>query len=304
MGSQASDIGNQTSEVTVQPSDEAGIPIPDPAIPNAPEPTNQESGSGGQPPVESEISNQESEIPGTMPDQAAPNPESSLLPAVITPEAQPSVPAPVPSPAVPSIGVLGKVHNLSEMEQIEYQACEAVLMMSSRSFVDAGQALGRIRDLRLYREEFNTFEEYCRAKWEYGRVYAHYLIAAAQLFTHLLSNCEHRKPDHESQLRPLAALPPEQAQLAWESAVQEAGGRRITAARVKAAVKQLGLAPATPPVNKITRQTKAEQRRKLDEAIGQLLVLISQKAGYDLLAKQVEALHGHIQALFPAPAKR
>jgi len=188
------------------------------------------------------------------------------------------------------------VHNLSEMEQIEYQACEAVLMMSSRSFVDAGQALGRIRDLRLYREEFNTFEEYCRAKWEYGRVYAHYLIAAAQLFTHLLSNCEHRKPDHESQLRPLAALPPEQAQLAWESAVQEAGGRRITAARVKAAIKQLGLAPATPPVSKITRQKKAEQRRQLDEAIGQLLVLTSQKAGYDLLAKQVEALHGHIQA--------
>ena len=102
---------------------------------------------------------------------------------------------------------------------------------------------------------------------------------------HLLSNCEHRKPDHESQLRPLTALPPEQAQLAWESAVQEAGGRRITAARVKAAIKQLGLAPATPPVSKITRRKKAEQRRQLDEAIGQLLVLIKPKSELEVLRK-------------------
>ena len=278
-------------------------PLLGPAMPSAGEPMNEESGSSGQPPAKSEISNQESEIPGTVPDQPAPSPGSSLLPAVITPEAQATPPAALNSPAVPSIGVLGKVDNLSEMEQIEYQACEAVLMMSSRTFVDAGQALGRIRDLRLYREEFNTFEDYCRAKWEYGRIYAHQLIAAAHLVTHLFANCKHRRPDRESQLRPLTGLPLDQAQLVWEKAAEHAGGRKITASRVRAAMIELQFAPPTQPASKITRQKRAEQRRKLDEAIGQLLVLISQKATHDLLAKQVEALHGHIQALFPAPAK-
>ena len=39
--------------------------------------------------------------------------------------------------------------------------------------------------------------------------------------------------------------------------------------------------------------------RQLDETIGQLLALVSQKAPYDLLSEQIERLHSHIQALFP-----
>jgi hypothetical protein len=37
------------------------------------------------------------------------------------------------------------------------------------------------------------------------------------------------KPGHEPQLRLLAGLSLEQAQLAWERAVEKAGGRKITA---------------------------------------------------------------------------
>ena len=43
-----------------------------------------------------------------------------------------------------------------------------VLAMRCRSFVAVGLTLGKIRDERLYREEFRTFEAYCRAKWQYG----------------------------------------------------------------------------------------------------------------------------------------
>ena len=36
------------------------------------------------------------------------------------------------------------------------------------TFVDVGLAFARIRDYRLYRIEFPTFEAYCQQKWQYG----------------------------------------------------------------------------------------------------------------------------------------
>ena len=59
---------------------------------------------------------------------------------------------------------------------------------------------------------------------------------------------------------------------------------------------QLGGSPA--PVVKEHRVNRAQQRRLIDNSIGQLLALISQKVSYDLLTEKVEALHGYIQPLF------
>jgi hypothetical protein len=36
------------------------------------------------------------------------------------------------------------------------------------AFVKVGLALARIRDARLYRAEFPTFEAYCQTKWHHG----------------------------------------------------------------------------------------------------------------------------------------
>jgi hypothetical protein len=68
---------------------------------------------------------------------------------------------------------------------------------------------------------------------------------------------------------------------------------------VKAAVQELGL--GTPkPVNRESRQTKADRRRLLEETIGQLLLLISQKADHALLTDKVQVLHGDSQPENPA----
>ena len=124
------------------------------------------------------------------------------------------------------------------------------------------------------------------------------MISAAQLFTYLSANCLQRKPDHESQLRPLVGLAPEQAKSAWEHAVQKAGNRRITARMVKSAMQELKLAGQAAPVAQKQGPTKAEKRQLIDDAFGQLLLLLSQKVAHALLTEKVEALHGHIQALF------
>jgi hypothetical protein len=45
---------------------------------------------------------------------------------------------------------LGQVETLSEAEEAEFKACEAVIVAGWHTFVDVGLALARIRDARLY----------------------------------------------------------------------------------------------------------------------------------------------------------
>ena len=199
--------------------------------------------------------------------------------------------------------VLGVVEALSDEEGIKLLSCEAVIDTDCNGFTDVGLAFAQIRDGRLYRGEFEGFEAYCQAKWQYGRRYVNQIISAAQLFTHLGANCS-LKPQHESQLRPLLALTVEQGQQAWDHAVKNAGGRRITARLVKNAVKELQLGGTLAPVPEKPRVNKAEQRRLIDDAIGQLLALLSQGASHDTLTAKVEELYGHIQPLLATKPNR
>jgi hypothetical protein len=53
------------------------------------------------------------------------------------------------------------------------------------AFYRAGQALKEIRDWRLYRNHYATFEDYCQDKWEIARNYANKLIAASDVVQNL-----------------------------------------------------------------------------------------------------------------------
>ena len=109
------------------------------------------------------------------------------------------------------LSVLGKLRDLSETEQAAYFACEEVLASGWNTFVQVGLALAQIRDQELYRGEFDSFEAYYRTKWQYGRHYVNRLISAAQVFTHLVTNRHQTAPEHETQVRPLIGLTPEEA---------------------------------------------------------------------------------------------
>ena len=159
-----------------------------------------------------------------------------------------------------------------------------------QTFVQVGLALARIRDGELYKTEYDSFEAYYRVKWQYGRHYVNRLISAAQVFTQLVTICHQTKPEYESQVRPLVGLTPGQAQVAWERAIEKAGGRKITARLVKAAVQELQPAGGAKPAPSQPHQNKAEQRKLIDGAIGELLMLLSQKASHDVLTQKVEAL--------------
>ncbi len=74
-------------------------------------------------------------------------------------------------------------------------------------------ALAEIRDSRIYRNTFATFEEYCRERWGFTKTYANNIIAASEVVSNLTTLVV--KPATETQARPLAKLPAEQQPAAW-----------------------------------------------------------------------------------------
>ena len=119
------------------------------------------------------------------------------------------------------------------------------------------------------------------------------------MFKWLLTNCQERKPEHESQVRPLVGLTPPQAKAAWEHAVAKAQGRKVTARTVKSAVRELQLQGS--PSSRSMRASPASKRQLrtlIDSTISELLALVGQKASHDKLTPKLEALHQHVQTLF------
>lgn len=120
---------------------------------------------------------------------------------------------------------------LNKEELNELERCEVVIKQGLQTFVEVGQALLTIRDKRLYRSSFRTFEEYCESKWEMSRPYADRIIGAAEVITNL-TPIGIILPKTESQARPLTQLEPELQSEAWQSVINQHGDH-ITASKVK-----------------------------------------------------------------------
>jgi len=115
------------------------------------------------------------------------------------------------------------------------EACEAVIDQGLRTFFEVGKALTEIRDDRLYQENYQSFEGYCLERWNISRPHAYRLIDAAEVVQNLSPIGD--IPLHESQLRPLKGLSPEQQRDIWAKAT--AKSPNPTASEVQAAVGSL-----------------------------------------------------------------
>jgi hypothetical protein len=75
----------------------------------------------------------------------------------------------------------------------------------------SNKALVEIRDKKYYADVlgYETFEEYCKERWDFQWNYAYKQIAAAQAIENL-KTCTIVQPLTESQARPLTKLEPEQ----------------------------------------------------------------------------------------------
>ena len=114
---------------------------------------------------------------------------------------------------------------LNSQETERLTACVAIIDSGLKTFIDVGNALMEIRDLRLYRQTHSTFEEFCRERWKLSRPRVYQLIDASEIARNLSTIVDTPTPTHESQLRPLSKLEPEQQREAWEIATKAFNGK-------------------------------------------------------------------------------
>jgi phage N-6-adenine-methyltransferase len=126
---------------------------------------------------------------------------------------------------------------LTAVEATDFDTLEQVIEKGLAGFVVVGQALQRIRDGKLYREGFATFEDYCRGRWGLSRSYAYQQIDAAKIAGSLSAVADIPAPATERVARELAPLKDDEAELVetWRELRAE-HGEKVTAAKVKAAV--------------------------------------------------------------------
>ncbi len=150
---------------------------------------------------------------------------------------------------------------LTPEEEAELAKCVAAVDRGMQTFIEVGQALGRIRDGRLYRETHATFEDFCRQRWGMDRVNAHRHIEAAHV-TELLSTDNVPSPSSVRVTRELARLRdrPETMRRAWRETVRftQLTGAKPTAEQVRAVVQQYR--PSKPPPQP---EEQSQQRTEL-----------------------------------------
>lgn len=128
---------------------------------------------------------------------------------------------------------------LTSIECDELSKHEDTIRRGLNTFVEVGAALLAIRDGRLYRAEFGTFEDYCQERWGFTRMRASQLISAAEAVGNIAVNNCLQFPATESQARPLTRLEPDQQREAWARVVETAPAGKITAAHVSSVVDDM-----------------------------------------------------------------
>lgn len=128
---------------------------------------------------------------------------------------------------------------LSPIELDELMRQELVIERGLKTFYEVGEALATIREKKLYRETYGTFEDYCQNKWGINSSRARQLIYGANVVDNLKSVTNVTLlPRSESQVRPLTTLKPDQQREAWEHTLYETNGEQPTAKQVDEVVKK------------------------------------------------------------------
>ena len=164
----------------------------------------------------------------------------------------------------------------NSIEKIELSEYEAVIENGLKTFVDVGEALLKIRDKKLYRFEFGTFEEYCKSRWNLKQASAYRFIDAYGVIENLKSSpIGELLPANESQARPLTRLEPDEQREAWKRVIEKAPPTGITAAIVLEAAKEIQQEKRDERrVERIEKLIEISSNNKPLEGIGKFPVLL------------------------------
>lgn len=106
---------------------------------------------------------------------------------------------------------------LSPVEREEFSSLIHVVRVGVENFYEAGRALTIIRDKRLYREKYDTFESFCLMEFKMSKSYAHRIIIGC----HTIDQIENAvAPSSERVARELNKAPPPTQKRIWKRALE------------------------------------------------------------------------------------
>lgn len=110
--------------------------------------------------------------------------------------------------------------SLTETELHKLSDLETTIERGKKTFVEVGLALQAIRDGRLYRKDYETFEGYCQGRWGWTGRRSNQLINSASVVQALPKDLGTIVPN-EGAARAISKLPPERRQEVVEKAAAE-----------------------------------------------------------------------------------
>lgn len=106
---------------------------------------------------------------------------------------------------------------------------ERAITAHKDGFIKAGLALEEIRDKKLYRVKYGTFEDYCLKKWGFGRSYGYQLIEDAKVAVEMSTIVD---IPSAGAAKALAKVLPEQREGVVFAAQAARGSNKVTAASI------------------------------------------------------------------------
>lgn len=125
---------------------------------------------------------------------------------------------------------------LSVGEKDTLTECEKIIERGKNTFVEVGLALTKIRDCKLYRTQFDSFEKYCQARWGWTRQRAHQLIESSEIIKESNNKCQPWLTLSERAVRSLKDVPKDKRAAVVE---QAAAAGPVTAKSITAAAKPI-----------------------------------------------------------------
>lgn len=130
-----------------------------------------------------------------------------------------------------------------------------------KAWYENGLCLMEIRDRKLYKKKYPTFEAYVEDRWDYGRKRSEQMVRAAQKYQVIEHQSKNEKgyqkdvlvsiplPKNEKQIRPLVPLSDAEAVFVWDKVVEDLGeSEKVTAEKVTVAVEAFKANPVPVPV--------------------------------------------------------
>lgn len=155
----------------------------------------------------------------------------------------------------PTVTTMADVHidtPLTPQEQQDFRRLEELVRDGFSTMEKMAGALREIRQRKLYRKEFRTFDSYVRTKWDMCIRRAYQICTYGEVIENLRAHNCAEIPEREAQARELAKLPSEAQAEVWNEVVRKGKPtaaaiakhrRREKSLHVPAAEKRAGESP-------------------------------------------------------------